>query len=58
MGEHNDDGALGVVVNRPLDVTTRQAVPVLSDMIGPDEPLFEGGPVQPTGMVLLAEFGG
>lgn len=56
VGEHNAEGALGVVLNRPLDVTVHQAVPVLADLVGPEEPLFEGGPVQPTGTVLLAEL--
>lgn len=56
VGEHNAEGALGVVLNRPLDVTVHEAVPVLRDLVGPAEPLFQGGPVQPTSPVLLAEF--
>ena len=56
VGEHNAEGALGVVLNRALDVTVDDAVPVLSPLVAPGELLFEGGPVQPTGPVLLAEF--
>ena len=56
VGEHNAEGALGVVLNRPLDVTVHDAVPALRDLVGPEEPLFQGGPVQPTSPVLLAEF--
>jgi putative transcriptional regulator len=56
VGEHNAEGALGVVLNRPLDVTVHQAVPALSELVGPEEPLFRGGPVQPLGAVLLAEL--
>lgn len=56
IGEHNAEGALGVVLNRPLDVTVQEAVPVLGSVVGPDEPLFEGGPVQPSSPVLLAEL--
>lgn len=56
VGEHNAEGALGVILNRPLDATVHAAVPVLADLVGPEAPLFEGGPVQPTGTVLLAEF--
>jgi len=56
IGEHNAEGALGVVLNRPLDVTVRQAIPVLSGLVSPDEPLFQGGPVQPTIPVLVAEL--
>lgn len=56
VGEHNAEGALGVILNRPLDATVRAAVPVLAGLVAPEAPLFEGGPVQPTGTVLLAEF--
>jgi putative transcriptional regulator len=56
IGEHTEDGALGVVLNRPLDATVHDAVPYLADLVPPDDPLFQGGPVQPTGAVLLAHF--
>lgn len=56
VGEHGDEGALGVVLNRPLDVTVEEAVPTLAGLVGPDERLFEGGPVQPDQPVLLAEL--
>jgi putative transcriptional regulator len=56
VGEHNDEGALGVVLNRSLDVTVEQAVPPLSHLVSPSEPLFQGGPVQPGSAVLLAEL--
>ncbi|MEJ2217723.1 MAG: YqgE/AlgH family protein [Gemmatimonadota bacterium] len=55
VGEHNAEGALGVVLNRPLDVSVADGVPLLADLVGPDEPLFQGGPVQPNLPVLLAE---
>jgi len=55
VGEHNEAGALGVVLNRPLDVTVHDAVPALSPFVTPEEPLFQGGPVQPSSAVLLAE---
>ncbi|MFQ5536622.1 MAG: YqgE/AlgH family protein [Gemmatimonadota bacterium] len=56
VGEHNDEGAVGVVLNNPLDVTVAEAVPALASLVGPDEPLFQGGPVEPRSAVLLAEF--
>ena len=56
VGEHNADGALGIVLNRALDTTVEQALPPLSDLVPPGEPLFQGGPVQPDGPVLLAEL--
>ena len=56
VGEHNAEGALGVVLNRALDVTVQEKLPPLSDLVPPGEPLFEGGPVQPTSAMVLAEF--
>ena len=56
VGEHNADGALGVVLNRALNVTVQEAVPGLSGLVPAREPLFEGGPVQPASPVLLAEL--
>lgn len=48
--EHNDQGALGVVVNRPVDMTLRSLFDRLSLPIGDDEagdaPIYFGGPVQ------------
>ncbi len=56
VGEHNSDGALGIVLNRALNVTVQKALPILSHLVPPDEPLFQGGPVQPASAVLLAQF--
>ncbi|MFH1766374.1 MAG: YqgE/AlgH family protein [Gemmatimonadota bacterium] len=56
VGEHNADGALGVVLNRALNITVEQAIPPLSDLVPPEELLFLGGPVQTDGAVLLAEL--
>jgi putative transcriptional regulator len=55
IGEHDEEGAVGVVLNRPLDLTVEQAVPTLSDLAGPGELLFRGGPVEPDQAVLLAD---
>jgi len=54
--EHNPDGALGVVLNRPSTVTVGQAAPALSGVTSPDERLYVGGPVQPQAAVILAQF--
>ena len=56
VGEHNDDGALGVVLNRALDVTVQEALPPLSSLVPYGTPLFQGGPVKEGSPVLLAEF--
>ena len=56
IGEHNDEGALGVILNRPTPSTVREVVPPLAEIAGDDDRLFLGGPVQPESAVLLAEF--
>ncbi|MBM4183925.1 MAG: hypothetical protein FJ207_06815 [Gemmatimonadetes bacterium] len=56
IGEHNADGALGVILNRALDVTVANVFPALSQLVSPDQRLFRGGPVQPNSAVLLAKF--
>jgi len=56
IGMHNEDGAMGVVLNRPSSVTVGEAVPQLEDMLGTAERLYVGGPVQPNSVVFLAEF--
>jgi putative transcriptional regulator len=56
VGVHNDEGAMGVVLNRPSEVTVSEAVPQLEEATGALESVFVGGPVQRTSIVLLAEF--
>ena len=56
IGEHNADGALGVVLNRALDITVEQAIPPLNELVPPQDSLFQGGPVETEGAVLLAEL--
>jgi putative transcriptional regulator len=54
--EHNEDGALGLVLNRPSETSVGEAVPGLSEMLDPTQHLFIGGPVQPSAVIVLAEF--
>jgi putative transcriptional regulator len=58
IGAHDDEGAVGVILNRPTEFLVADAVPPLADLTGPDAPLFEGGPVQPTQPVVLAQLEG
>jgi putative transcriptional regulator len=53
--EHNEDGAMGIVLNRPSETAVEAVVPPLADIAG-SEPVYVGGPVQPEAIVLLAEF--
>jgi putative transcriptional regulator len=54
--EHSQEGALGLVLNRPSETTVAEAVPQLEELVNPDEQLFIGGPVQPSAVIVLAEF--
>jgi putative transcriptional regulator len=56
IGEHTDDGALGVVLNRPAPITVAETVPPLAELVPREERLFVGGPVQPQAAVVLADF--
>jgi putative transcriptional regulator len=56
LGEHSDDGALGVVLNRESDVTVSDAVPELGELLASNGRVHIGGPVQPQAIVVLAEF--
>lgn len=56
IGHHDEEGAVGVVLNQPLDVAVRDAVPPLGSLVDADDPLFDGGPVQPDSAVVIADF--
>lgn len=53
--EHNEEGAMGIVLNRPSETAVEAVVPPLAGIAG-SEPVYVGGPVQPEAIVLLAEF--
>lgn len=54
--EHNPEGAVGLVLNRPAPVTVAEAAPMLSSLVEPGSPIYIGGPVQPEAAVVLADF--
>ncbi|HEY7891417.1 MAG TPA: YqgE/AlgH family protein [Solirubrobacteraceae bacterium] len=56
VGVHSQQGAMGVVLNRPSEVTVGEAVPALESAVEPSELVYVGGPVQSTSVVVLAEF--
>lgn len=53
---HTDEGAVGLILNRCSDATVAETVPQLAPIASPDEPVFVGGPVNPDGVAVLAEF--
>ena len=55
--EHSADGALGVVLNRPSSLNTRETLPDdLAAAVPEDEMIHEGGPVEPESVILLADY--
>lgn len=56
VGEHNEEGALGVVLNRPTELSVEDVVPPLSALTGDGARVFIGGPVRPSDAVVLVEF--
>ena len=53
MIEHNDEGALGVVLNRPTDLEVAAVLSDWSDLAADPPVLYMGGPVQQNGVLAL-----
>lgn len=51
--EHNEDGTLGVIVNRPSRTPVGQVLPQWHDVVTGPSVVFGGGPVQPDGALCL-----
>lgn len=51
--DHDEDGALGVVLNRASGVTVRETLDGWQDLVADPPVLFGGGPVEPTAVVAL-----
>jgi putative transcriptional regulator len=56
VGEHSEEGALGVVLNRASETTVDEAVPELAELAEAMGLVHLGGPVQPSAIVVLADF--
>jgi putative transcriptional regulator len=56
IAEHTDEGAMGLVLNRPALTTVEEAVPDLTWLTGADDLVYVGGPVAETAVIVLAEF--
>lgn len=54
MSMHNAEGAMGVVLNRPLDKTLSDLGPEFSRSELASVPLYCGGPVNPEQLILVA----
>jgi putative transcriptional regulator len=54
--EHSDEGAMGIVLNRPSESSVIDAVPDLTWAADPGDAVYVGGPVAPNGVIVLAEW--
>lgn len=57
MLEHNEEGALGLVLNRPSELIAAEAIPGDLGLALEDHGVvFRGGPVQPEAVIIVADF--
>lgn len=54
--EHSDEGAAGLVLNRPSPAPVIDLVPQLEPLVDDGEPVWIGGPVQSDAVLVLGEF--
>jgi putative transcriptional regulator len=54
--EHSEEGAFGLVLNRPSETTVGEAVDELDAFVEEDDTLFIGGPVGQSALIVLAQF--
>ncbi|HEX8002767.1 MAG TPA: YqgE/AlgH family protein [Mycobacteriales bacterium] len=51
--EHDEDGALGVILNRPTDTAVAEVLPSWGDLASEPPVVFSGGPVDSTAAICL-----
>lgn len=56
--EHGEEGALGVVLNRPSELAVADPLPSWVDRTEPLSVVFLGGPVSPSSVIALARVDG
>jgi putative transcriptional regulator len=56
LAEHTDEGAMGLVLNRPAETLVAEVVPDLSALADEGAPVYYGGPVASDSVIVLAEF--
>lgn len=54
--DHDEEGAFGVILNRPSDTTVAEALPAWRDAAADPDVMFVGGPVQQVAMVGLGRL--
>jgi putative transcriptional regulator len=56
IAEHTEEGAMGLVLNRPAETLVDEAVPDLAWLSADEEHVWVGGPVAETAVIVLAEW--
>jgi putative transcriptional regulator len=56
VAQQDDDGTMGLVLNRTAEIEVAEAAPPLANLVEPGAIVHAGGPVQPTAVVILAQF--
>ena len=56
VAEHGEEGAMGLVLNRPTETSVDDAVPELAAIAGEGQPLYVGGPVSTDSVLAVAEL--
>jgi putative transcriptional regulator len=57
IAEHTEDGAMGIVLNRPSEARVAETIPELEWVADAGaESVYVGGPVARTGVIVLAEW--
>lgn len=51
--DHNEDGALGLIINRPGNASVLEVVPPVADIASAPAVVFSGGPVEPQVAIAL-----
>ena len=57
MVEHSDSGSMGLIVNRPSNVSVTRALSEHYELPESDEPVYVGGPVEPAALFVLHSVG-
>lgn len=56
IAEHTEEGAMGLVLNRPATTLVDEAVPDLAWLAGEERQVWVDGPVAETAVIVLAEW--
>jgi putative transcriptional regulator len=56
IAHHDEQGAMGVVLNRPTEASVGEALPEVEGVVDPDDVVFAGGPVATEGVMVLAQL--